>query len=1121
VPALLLCALIPAAHAARAKPLPLVDLNSGMPTARSSAAAAARAGADLAVADRVLVSPAAGAGRVSSAATQVQALGGTIARSLGRGRLLVVDLPAGSDVQAVAANLSARPGIAFAEPDRVAYTTAVPTDPEYSKQLHLPKIRCPEAWDIGTGSTNVIIAVVDSGVDLDHPDLVDRIWTNPGEIAGNGIDDDGNGYIDDVHGWDFYYDDNDPNPIPNGIDENLDGDADEQVNHGTLVAGIAAASANGWGTVGVSWQTKIMPLKVFPDDGTTYVSTVVEAMYYAADMGAHIVNLSLGAGYEASFTDPIVQIWNQGGLTVAAAGNERREFTDSSSTWLSPACNNGPNPLTDNMVLGVGGVNLSDQKASWSNYDASTAGTFVEVFAPGVNIYGPGVYYPSVSGFTSYFTVNSGTSFAAPMASGLAALLKAQNMARNGAELIRLICNGCDDIDAQNPGFAGKMGYGRVNAARSMGADLGIAAPTNVAAADTRGDRGGSITITWTKSADDGAGSNSVTGYVISRAQGALPTEVDTGQAGWTDIGTAPKGAGVYVDATTTDGMDYYYRVAAVDATHRSESAVVGPVQSYDDQAPAQVTTLTAADHPGDSGGAIDLDWTGYVAAADVAGFRIYRSDRVFSSVSGKTPYSSLTDPAARTFTDLSTVDGADYYYAVTAYDTTGNERKEVVAAGPVQSFPNGAVTFPAGVQMIGSPIIPLDRRPSSLFGIDASTFSYARYKTSTGAYETYPNGTLASEQQMRLGQGFFVNLPRTVTVTPGGTSAPAGNVSVALTPGWTQLGNPYFGALNFNASTVTVGGNTMDLQSAETAGYVRAYCWLYNRTTRDYDLVHPLYGSVSSVPTWGGMWVYAGKSCSLTLARPSGTAGAVGGATEGLASGGDGQWTVQIIARGGSGADGSNYCGVRESGDGILSPPALPGRPELVFTSGGAGTATSFKAVAQPKMSWDMELTCPAGEDAVQLLWPDLSAVPNDYSLTLHDLDSDKRVSMRHQTGYWVRTAGQEGVRHLRVEASQGGGGGVRVSSLTAQSTAAGAQVAFSLSCAASCDVAVINIAGRAVRTVESSRVRAAGTNVVLWDGRGDTGTRAPQGSYLVRVTARAEDGTEVSALSPLRLRR
>jgi len=443
-----------------------------------------------------------------------------------------------------------------------------------------------------------------------------------------------------------------------------------------------------------------------------------------------------------------------------------------------------------------------------------------------------------------------------------------------------------------------------------------------------------------------------------------------------------------------------------------------------------------------------------------------------------------------------------------------------VLDAGPVQSFANGSISFPAGVQMVGAPIIPTDLHPATLFGISKTELKYARYNTTTGTYDLYTADPLPTNLRMKLGAGFFVDLPHAVQVTPSGSSAPSGNFDVVLKKGWQQLGNPFFGALDFSASTVTVNGNTMDLVSAETAGYLRAYCWIYNHSTGDYVLVHPQYGAVSDVPAWGGMWVYALKACTLTLHRPTGTATGSDEAAGLLSTSGD-EWVVQLVARGSRGADTFNYCGVRTSGSGVLSPPAAVARPELSFGSGAARVATAFSATGQAELGWDMEVRWPAGEGTVQVLWPDLSSVPRDYSLTLCDVDTGKRVSMRHQTGYAVDTNGEEGVRHLRVEATKSSGGGVRIASVSAQSTGAGAQVAFSLSTAASCEVSVVNIAGRPIRTVETGRLRAAGANVVLWDGRSETGTSVPRGSYLVRVTAKADDGTVTSALSPLRLTR
>ncbi len=1078
---------------------------------------------DLAVADRLLVGLRRSASTAAAAASSINGVRGTVSRKLGTGRIVVVDLPANSDILAVAEELSKQPGIEFAEPDRLVHTTVVPSDPEYGNQPHLPKIQCPTGWDIGTGSPNVVIAVIDSGIDTDHPDLASRLWTNPNEIPGNGIDDDNNGYVDDVHGWNAYDWNGNIEAIPDGIDDNHDGKPDEQVNHGTLVAGLAAAAANGFGTVGVTWQASIMPVKVFDDDGDTLVSTVVDGMYYASQNGAHIMNLSIGAHYEQAFTDPIVDLWNRGGLTVSAGGNEGDEITDDQYTWTSPACNNGPDPLVDNMNLGVGGLTLVDTKASWSNIDGSTDGNFVEVFAPGVNLYGSGVYYPSVPKFSTYYTTNSGTSFSAPLVTGLAALLKAQDMSRTGADLLDIIRNSCDDIDWRNIGYAGKLGSGRINVARAMGAQVAVAAPGNLRAFDTPGDQGGSITLTWSKSVDDGGGSNTVTGYAISRADGALPAQTSgvQVQAGtWEEIATVPKGTTQFVDTPVSDGKAYFYRVAAIAPDSRSESEAVGPVFAYDDSAPPRVDTLHAYDRPVDDGGAIELDWTAYQGTGDLAQFHVYCDNRPFNSVYQMTPVATLDYPEARSYTHVGTTDGVDYYYAVVAVDGLGNMRKDVLSVGPIQSFANGPVTFAAGLHMLGTQAVPADKHPATLFGLARSALHYARYRPGLNQYIIYNGDPLDDFLKLELGRGFWIKFDSETTFVPDGATAPAGSFTADVAVGWNQLANPFFGPIDFDASSVTYNGNTMDMASADTLGIMAGYAWAYNRDTDDYRVLHPLLGAGTTVATWQGMWVLGEKPCTLTMNRATGAASANRSEVAAAAD----EWPLQIIARGAGSVDASNYCGVSSAPSGIQSPPRAGEGVELYFpgaggSSGSARCATAFNRVAAGEMSWRLNVAWTRAQDSITLSWPDLSRVPRDYSLTLEDLDTGKKLSMRHQTGYTMQARSDSGVRHLAINASKTVSGAVRITSMSAQPTAGGAQVAFTLSKDAACDVEVMNIAGRPIRAVESANIRSAGTNVAAWDGRNYSGSKAPPGQYLVRITAQSEDGTKTSALRSVRI--
>lgn len=198
-------------------------------------------------------------------------------------------LPAGVDVNDAMRRLRKIPGVEAVEPNFVISITAIPDDPEFSQQWALSNtgqedgvpgadISATSAWDITTGDPSVVIAVIDTGVDASHPDLAANMWANPGEIPGNGIDDDNNGYVDDVNGYDFVDNDNIP---------------DDQNGHGTHVAGIAAAvGSNGTGITGVAWNSKIVALKIFGASGSGSVAVAVDAILYAIDNGAKILNNS-------------------------------------------------------------------------------------------------------------------------------------------------------------------------------------------------------------------------------------------------------------------------------------------------------------------------------------------------------------------------------------------------------------------------------------------------------------------------------------------------------------------------------------------------------------------------------------------------------------------------------------------------------------------------------------------------------------------------------------------------------------------------------------------------------------------------------------------------------------
>jgi len=1051
--------------------------------------------------------------------TQVSALeattGGVVRRKLARGRVLVVDLPPGADLHAAKVKALMDPSVLFVEPDGMIYPTLVPDDPEYPQQYHLPLIRAPEAWDVTTTSPDVVIAVVDTGVDLDHPDLAAQIYTNPGEVPGNSIDDDGNGFVDDVHGWDFVNDTPDANPEPDGVDDDGNGTRDDQVSHGTLVSGLAASVGNdGFGTAGVTWRVQILPIQVFPDDGGASVSQVIEGIDYAIDMGADIINLSVGGDYFESFSAPIAQAYEAGILVVAAAGNTGGELTDSPSTWESPVCNDGPNLGVDNHVLGVGSTDRNDVRASFSNYDGSSGRTFVDCMAPGEGMYGPGYYDPGFPDFGSYYDTNSGTSFSVPLVSGLAALLLGQNPGMGPGELIATIGDGCDNIDALNPGFAGKLGRGRINCARSLGIELRPRPPRDLSAQDTEGDEGGSITLEWQTSLDDGAGSNSVTEYVILRRRGSAGE--------FAEIARVPAGTTQYLDTSVTDGTSYFYRVLATSATLSSDPVTVGPVQSANDNPPPAVQGVYAEDRPADDGGAIRVGWDPYAAPADFDVFAVYRAPRSFNSVTLIQRIAEVSDPEASEYLDVTTTDGVDYYYAVTAVDVHGNEHTDVTPFGPVQSLANGPMTLQAGMYFLGSPLEPADREPTTLFQLAPGELRMARYSQPLGDYTVYSGpGTLP----LRLGRGYWLKLDEDLTFTPAGNLAPSGSLSIELDPGWHQLANAYVGPMDMMAATVCYQGTTMDLASAAAANVIREVLWTYDPATNGYELVAPfLHIGDSAIQPWEGFWVRVEKPCSLTLPRPGSVV-----AIQSLAADIDetqDEWMAQLCARCVGGSDRDNYFGVSSrvgSAGALESPPPAPGGVDLYFldsAAAGRRLAGIFAPTQRAEATWKLVIEAAPGQ-TVEVWCPDPGEIPRGYAVALCDEATGAVVDLRRQARHTIQLREGEWSRPMVLRLTQAAGA-LTLSSLSVEPTrAGGAQMSFTLSTAAECTVRVLNIAGRTIRVIERGRLRPAGSSQVLWDGRSEAGVAVPSGMYLVQVEAASDGGARTQAVRTLAIRR
>ena len=392
----------------------------------------------------------------------------------------------------VAGDLATVQGVVYAEPVPVNRTQAWgtvkrvdPDDPRFGDQPELGLMRLPEAWDVvkgEEGSPRVVIAVVDGGGEWRHEDLRANVWTNEDEIPGNGIDDDVNGFIDDVHGVNFANGDDTDND-PTGLLE-TPGNA----LHGTTVAGSATAvTDNSVGVAGAAWNAELMHINA--GCGSAGLDNAIcygyEGILYAATSGADIINASwssiVRADDEAKFNDESLDLaTDMGSLVVAAASNDNLSNDEYR-----------PYPARSPRVLSVGATQKDRVgRAGFSNY-----GRLVNVFAPGVDIL--------TTGSDNGYVLISGTSFSSPLTSGVAALVKTRFPAMDPDALREHIRLTSDNIDAENPGFEGQLGRGLVDALAA------VQAPTSPAVrlkrwswADDDGDRviesGDVVTITAT-----------------------------------------------------------------------------------------------------------------------------------------------------------------------------------------------------------------------------------------------------------------------------------------------------------------------------------------------------------------------------------------------------------------------------------------------------------------------------------------------------------------------------------------------------------------------------------------------------------------------------------------------
>ena len=339
--------------------------------------------------------------------------------------LVSVQLPEGTSLLDAFIQFNLSANVAYAEPNYKYRLFLVPNDPSYPQQWAMDNIGqtggtedadidAPEAWDLNTGNPEIIVAVTDTGIDYMHPDLANNMWINPGEIPGNGIDDDGNGYVDDVYGYDFAGAVN-TDPTDNSSDP------DDFYFHGTLAAGlIGAVGNNSVGLSGVCWNVKLMALKVFADDYLTdpvaFASDAVAAIEYAVDNGAKIINASWGGDfYSQTLYDAIKEAGNKGVLFVAAAGNDFGKNIDEEPVY--------PAGFDLDNIISVMATDHNDVASDFSNVGP----TSVDVAAPGTSVLST---TPTIQKFpmivfqvATNYDRQDGTSLSAPIVAGQCALI--------------------------------------------------------------------------------------------------------------------------------------------------------------------------------------------------------------------------------------------------------------------------------------------------------------------------------------------------------------------------------------------------------------------------------------------------------------------------------------------------------------------------------------------------------------------------------------------------------------------------------------------------------------------------------------------------------------------------
>jgi len=590
-----------------------------------------------------------------------------------------IKLPKGLSVKDAITTYMSTPGVIYAEPNYIARKlSVVPDDTYFGDQWALRNlgtyaggtygadIRAVDAWSVSIGDHNVVVAVLDTGVDYTHPDFVGNIWSNTGETScTDGIDNDHNGKIDDCRGWNFVtcdefvcdeFDDK-GNCVSESCDKPVSGDNDpmDEDGHGTHVAGIIGATGfNTMGITGVMMRVRLMPVRVLNAQGEGTYGDMAAGIDYAASNGAKVINASLGGSEISSALYDAISAANTAGvLLVAAAGNDG---TNNDAAPVYPASYNLPN------IIAVAATDQNDRRVAFSNFGPAS----VHVAAPGVYILSTvPTWWPDASGY-GQLDYMQGTSMAAPHVSGLAGLLWSYYTYFNHLQIRGTILRNVDTYLDNKPNLETLRDYvwsdGRINAYRAMWSLLPVSNVTHSATTNQ-------IDLNWQDNA-------------VGEDEFRIERKVSGGS--YSLIRTLPANSVSLTDSGLTDGTAYTYRIKAAALLPDPPATSAVQAESF----PVEITVATLLAPPtnlkasAESESDIALEWTDNSSTEQ--GFRIERRKTLddtwveIAQVSG----SSYTDSGLDNFTT--------YMYRVRAYNAAVNSEYSDTASARTQSGGGG-----------------------------------------------------------------------------------------------------------------------------------------------------------------------------------------------------------------------------------------------------------------------------------------------------------------------------------------------------------------------------------------------------------------------------------------------